>query len=109
MNLEEPGEHPVCGEGLVSDKIGFSYDPELINNAGIAYFNPYWEDLTLTSFTKVLSICQLMDNFVKRAPGNKVFVHCHAGMGRTAIVCCSYLIFAGIATSGQDAIKLVQS
>jgi protein-tyrosine phosphatase len=50
-----------------------------------------------------------MDNFVKRAPGNKIFVHCHAGMGRTAIVCCSYLIFAGIATSGQDAIKLVQT
>jgi len=27
MNLEEPGEHPDCGRGLVSDKICFSYDP----------------------------------------------------------------------------------
>ena len=42
MNLEEPGEHPSCGDGLVSDAIGFSYDPEILNNAGIAYFNCYW-------------------------------------------------------------------
>ena len=27
FNLEEPGEHPLCGDGLVSDAIGFSYDP----------------------------------------------------------------------------------
>ncbi len=45
FNLEEPGEHPICGDRLVSDKIGFSYDPEIINNAGIAYFNSYWQDL----------------------------------------------------------------
>jgi len=42
FNLEEPGEHPLCGDGLVSDEIGFSYDPEIINNAGIAYFNCFW-------------------------------------------------------------------
>jgi protein-tyrosine phosphatase len=50
-----------------------------------------------------------MDNYVKKTEGNKVFVHCHAGMGRTAIVCCAYLIFAGIASSGKDAISIVQT
>lgn len=50
FNLEEPGEHPLCGDGLVSDAIGFSYDPEIISNAGIAYYNCYWQDLKITSY-----------------------------------------------------------
>lgn len=57
INLEEPGEHPLCGDGLVNDKIGFSYDPELVNSVGIAYFNPFWKDLTVTTFKQVLMIC----------------------------------------------------
>lgn len=46
FNLQEPGEHPFCGDGLVSQTIGFSYDPELLNNEGISYFNHHWEDHT---------------------------------------------------------------
>lgn len=42
FNLEEPGEHAFCGDGLVSKEIGFSYDPDIINNAGIAYLNTFW-------------------------------------------------------------------
>lgn len=48
-----------------------------------------------------------MDSFIWKAPGNKVFVHCHAGTGRTAIVCTAYLIYAGIADSAKHAIKLI--
>lgn len=50
FNLEEPGEHAFCGDGLVSNEIGFSYDSEIINNAGIAYLNTFWKDLAITSF-----------------------------------------------------------
>jgi hypothetical protein len=50
INLEEPGEHPICGDGLVSDAIGFSYDPEILMRHGIHYFNSYWKDLTVTSY-----------------------------------------------------------
>jgi hypothetical protein len=50
FNLEEPGEHPLCGDGLVSDSIGFSYDPTIVSNAGIAYYNFYWQDLKVTSY-----------------------------------------------------------
>lgn len=64
FNLEEPGEHPICGDRLVSDKIGFSYDPEIVNNAGIAYFNSYWQDLQITSYKQILMICQQIDSFV---------------------------------------------
>ena len=27
VNLQEPGEHSLCGEGI-NDEIGFSYNPE---------------------------------------------------------------------------------
>jgi protein tyrosine phosphatase domain-containing protein 1 len=29
FNLEEPGEHPYCGDGIIP-KTGFSYTPELL-------------------------------------------------------------------------------
>jgi len=56
FNLEEPGEHPSCGDGLVSDKIGFSYNSEEFNNAGIAYYNHHWKDHTITTINKILMI-----------------------------------------------------
>jgi len=34
FNLEEPGEHPYCGDGIIP-KVGFSYTPELLMNNGI--------------------------------------------------------------------------
>ncbi len=106
FNLEEPGEHPLCGDGLVSDQIGFSYDPEIINNAGIAFFNSYWQDLKITSYRQIMNIVQQMDYHIQKNKGNKVLVHCHAGMGRTAIVIAAYLAYAGIAKDGQEAITL---
>ena len=76
FNLEEPGEHPSCGDGI-DDKIGFSYDPDTFNDKGIAYFNHHWKDLNPTSPKVVLMICQQMDDF--KLKGKRVFVHCHAG------------------------------
>lgn len=107
FNLEEPGEHPLCGDGLVSDEIGFSYDPELLSNAGIAYFNCYWQDLTLPDANTIKRICLQMDMFVKR--GQRVLVHCHAGMGRTAIICASYLVYSGECQDGEEAVNLVKA
>ena len=48
FNLEEPGEHPYCGDGIIP-KIGFSYTPEKLSDKGIAYYNFYWKDLTVPS------------------------------------------------------------
>jgi hypothetical protein len=31
FNLQEPGEHPYCGDGIIP-KVGFSYNPELLMN-----------------------------------------------------------------------------
>jgi protein tyrosine phosphatase domain-containing protein 1 len=47
-----------------------------------------------------------MDCFVQRKL--RVLVHCHAGMGRTAIICASYLVYSGKAQTGEEAIEIVQ-
>ena len=48
FNLQEPGEHPYCGDGIIP-KIGYSYTPELLSNGGVAYYNFHWKDLTTPS------------------------------------------------------------
>ncbi|NDJ51989.1 MAG: phosphatase [Chloroflexi bacterium] len=37
--------------------------------------------------------------------GRKVYVHCHAGLGRTPIMAAGYLVVAGM--SAEDALKLI--
>lgn len=101
FNLQEPGEHPFCGDGIIP-KTGFSYTPELLMNSQISYFNCYWKDLTHPKFDQLLNIVQVMEFVIKQ--GGKVLVHCHAGQGRTAILIGAYLIYSGLAKDDQDAI-----
>lgn len=51
-------------------------------------------------------ICQSIQRIDKL--GKRVFVHCHAGTGRTALVICSYLLYSGMASSAQEAIRLTK-
>lgn len=62
INLQEPGEHALCGEGI-DDKIGFSYDPMVFQARGISTFNWFWEDLTCPNNDVVLMICQNISRF----------------------------------------------
>lgn len=81
FNLQEPGEHAYCGDGILASS-GFAYNPETFMNAGISYFNFYWEDLTKPSFVKCLKIVQVMHHLIVQGGEkrkNKVLVHCHAG------------------------------
>jgi protein tyrosine phosphatase domain-containing protein 1 len=48
-----------------------------------------------------------MDYIIQQ--GGKLLVHCHAGMGRTALIIGAYLIYAGIASNDKEAIKLVKA
>jgi protein-tyrosine phosphatase len=50
-------------------------------------------------------ICQQMEDYVKKK-GQRIFIHCHAGQGRTGIICASYLFYSGIASTAEHAIKL---
>ena len=48
-----------------------------------------------------------MDRFGKQ--GKRIFVHCHAGTGRTALVIASYLYYANICKTADEAIVNVQT
>jgi hypothetical protein len=48
-----------------------------------------------------------MEDFTLK--GKRIFVHCHAGQGRTGIICASFLFFAGIAKSGEHAVRLFKT
>ena len=106
VNLQEPGEHSLCADGIHPD-IGFSYNPEQLQAHGMATFNWFWEDLTCPSNDLVLVILQNMSRFDKM--GKRIFVHCHAGTGRTGLVIASYLYYCGIANSGSDAVDRVKT
>jgi len=101
FNLQEPGEHPFCGDGI-SKTTGFSYTPELLMKNGVSFFNFFWKDLTNPSFERCLSCVQVMDYIIKN--GGKVLVHCHAGQGRTALVIGACLIYSGFARDDKEAI-----
>lgn len=90
LNLQEPGEHPFCGDGIIGN-IGFSYVPEKFFSHGIRCFNESWEDMTATTFEHMMKIMNLFDLTISE--GGKISVHCHAGRGRTLLVICSWLIY----------------
>lgn len=106
FNLQEPGEHPYCGDGI-DLKHGFSYTPENLMNNGISFFNFYWQDLTNPTFEKILSAAQVVDFIIKHNHG-KVLIHCHAGMGRTALLVGAYLLYSGHASDDKEAIKITK-
>lgn len=108
INLEEPGEHPYCGDGIIP-RTGFSYDPETFMNSGIQYYNLYWEDLTIPKHEKTIKICQIMHHIIVRGGierKNKILVHCHAGQGRTAIIIGAYLLYSDVAKNADEAISI---
>ena len=107
FNLQEPGEHPFCGDGLVSDDIGFSYTPEKLQKHGIAVYHLHWEDLTNPPIKELLKNIKFMDFHIKKGEG--VLVHCHAGQGRTALVIAAYLMYTNITDTVDDTIKYIRS
>lgn len=107
FNLQEPGEHPVCGDGLVNDNIGFSYTPEKLQANGISVYHLHWEDLTNPKISEVLKNVKLMDFHIKKGQG--VLVHCHAGQGRTGLIIAAYLLYCKDFDTTDATIKFIRS
>lgn len=88
--LQEPGEHPICGDGI-HKKSGLSYLPEEFYKNKINFYNFGWRDHETTDLITLLKIIKTMDLALRG--NNKIAVHCHAGKGRTGLVICGYLMF----------------
>jgi protein tyrosine phosphatase domain-containing protein 1 len=91
VNLQQKGEHPYCGDGILSEA-KFSYDPEKLINKGIIVRNFPWEDMSIPTVDIVLNAVKFMHKLLSL--GSKVLVHCHAGRGRTCLTIGSYLVYA---------------
>jgi len=105
FNLQEPGEHPHCGDGI-HPASGFSYFPEEFYEHGIYFFNFCWRDMTAPSTDVILKILKQMSFSLMN--GNKIAIHCHAGRGRTGLIIAAWLIYHNNMTA-KEAIKHVRS
>jgi hypothetical protein len=91
FNLQESGEHPLCGDGI-HGKSGFSYLPEEFMNHNIRYYNFAWQDLSTPNNEQfAMNIMHVLESEVKNG---KALIHCHAGLGRTGLVCACYLLYS---------------
>mmetsp|Transcript_1777 Transcript_1777/g.3845 ORF Transcript_1777/g.3845 Transcript_1777/m.3845 type:complete len:409 (-) Transcript_1777:3727-4953(-) len=105
VNLQMPGEHPYCGDGVLSS--GFSYLPEELYAAHIFFYSFGWPDMTAPSEIDFIFGAVKVMAFTINA-GGKVAVHCHAGTGRTCMAIACYLVYNEGMTA-HDAIALVKS
>ena len=95
VNLQQPGEHPFCGpnKGL-DEESGFSYSPSKFEIHSIKVKLFALIDLNVPdSLNSMLNIVKLMYYYINDLK-QKVFVHCHAGLGRTGITIVCYKIFS---------------
>ena len=93
INLQVPGEHPLCGPIDKLDESGFSYSPSLFESEGIHVLLCGWKDMNVPdSLAHMLNIVKEMYYYVHNLK-KKILVHCHAGYGRTGIVIACFKIF----------------
>ena len=105
FNLQLPGEHPYCGDGLQENR-AFTYRPEELYEAGIYFYNMGWPDMHTPGISNMINLVQLMSFPIDR--GEKIAVHCHAGYGRTGLAIACFLLYSTQMNSEQ-AISLVRS
>lgn len=104
INLQRPGEHPYCGPNKLDLMTGYSYNPSLFSSEGIRVKLSGWKDMDVPdSLYFMLDIIKDMAHTI-HVDKKRVFVHCHAGYGRTGVVLACYKIFNDNLTA-EEAVK----
>ena len=63
-----------------------------------------FDDHNPPAFVCLLDFCIDVKNFLSKNDSNVVAVHCKAGKGRTGVMICCYLVYAGICKSAYEAL-----
>lgn len=106
VNLQKQGEHPYCGPGEIDYLSGYSYNPSLFASEGIKVKLAGWRELSPESNNFMLDIVKEMAYTIK-VENKKVYVHCHTGNSRTAIVVGCYMIYSN-KSKALDACELAK-
>lgn len=91
FNLQLPGEHPYCGDGLQENR-AFTYTPDELYEAGIYFYNMGWPDMGTPGINNMINLVQMMSLPIDR--NEKIAVHCHAGYGRTGLAIACFLVYS---------------
>lgn len=102
VNLQQRGEHEHCAK-LVDQ--GFTYKPETFMNGQVSYYNFPTEDFGIWPMDTVFDVVKVL-SFALSEGG--IAIHCHAGLGRTGVICACWLIFER-GLYAEEAIKKVRA
>lgn len=94
FNLQNEGDHPVCGPNKLIEVSGYSYFSEVFAADNINVYNEGWKELDNTSsifwmISIVKKIAITVSNDRKR-----VFIHCHSGLRKSCLVAICYYIYS---------------
>ncbi len=103
FNLQEPHEHPKYN---TLTKTGFCYEFSEFENNNIRVHHYPIADFGVPEETNyIFDIVRQMHQYVEQR--NSVIVHCQAGVGRTGLILCCYLLFAKHCDSPEAAVLYV--
>jgi len=95
VNCEEKYEHPCCGtpydDGL--DENGFAYSTIELEKNGVHVIFCGWADfIAPDSYMHMIKVLKKIYYYIHTLK-KKILVHCHAGLGRTALALACYKIY----------------
>jgi hypothetical protein len=102
LNVQELEEHSYCGKILSS---GFTYLPETVMKSGLTFYNFPAPDFGIWDPAMLFQIVTVVEFAVTEGA---VAIHCHAGLGRTGVVCAAYLVYTKGLT-GDEANRIVRN
>ena len=109
VNCEEEGEHPYCGTSYNNglDQNGFAYSTIDLEKNNIHTLKCGWPDFCAPfSLNHMIEVAKKMYYYIHKLNKN-VLAHCHAGLGRTALSLCCYLIYEK-KLNAEDARKIIR-
>ena len=97
LNMKHPRRYKVYN--LCTER---AYNPELFNDKVSHMFK--FQDHNPPPFFMMHEFCKDAAKFLSKNQTNVVAIHCKAGKGRTGVMICCYLVYAGLSRTAHEAL-----